>query len=98
MLFDLEGRPLLLHLHAQDDVQVLGLGQCFLVEASILRVISVLDKSSGVMPIRFIDTGLHEDGVHVHVVMAHDEHFFGVVDDVDDRVGVGTELNRGTIL
>ena len=87
VLLNLESRTLLLHLHAQDDVQVLGLGQRFLVQVRILRVVGVLHEVTGVVPVAVVDAGLHESLVHVvlHEVLTREIHHgarvAGLVDD-----------------
>ena len=80
MLFYLEGSALHLHLHADNNIQVIGFLRRFLVPYSvgiILRIIGILDIVTGVMSVSFhIDAMLYEVLVEFieHIVFTLEIH------------------------
>ena len=76
MLLDLVGGALHLHLHTDDDIQVIGFLRSFLVPHAVgieFRVVGVLDIVTGVMAVGFrVDTVLNEVLVELieHIVFS----------------------------
>ena len=72
MLLNLEGRALLLHLHAEHDVQVLGLRQFLLVHAGKLGVVGILHEVAAMLPVAVAHAEIDKRLVHIvlHEVLA----------------------------
>ena len=88
VLFDFESCTLLLHLHAEHDVEVLGLGQRLLVETCIFGVVSVLYEVAGVMPVAVAYAEADERLVHIlldEILTSEIDHRTCVASLVDDE-------------